>query len=107
MAKRPTIAQLQERLAEMERSWIPRQLDTVADHRLEPPSMLAGLSAERVHAAITSAEQGDTRDLFAIYRDVLIADTHIQGCIETRFLSVIGDDPMIAPADKTSARPRP
>jgi len=58
------------------------------------------MSADRVHAAIIAAEQGDTRDLFSLYRDVLIADTHLQGIIETRLLAVLGDEPMIGPGGK-------
>lgn len=103
MAKRPTNKELLARLEVMERDWAPRGLATVNDPRNEPQSMLIGLSAERVHAAITAAEGGDTRDLFSIYRDVLIADTHLQGVIETRLLAVIGDDPLIAPLDKNKA----
>lgn len=100
MPKAPTKAQLLQRLQELEQSYVPRLMDTVADPRNEPASMLHGLSADRVHAAITSAEQGETRDLFSLYRDILIADSHLQGVIETRFLAVIGDDPMITPANQ-------
>lgn len=103
MAKRPTNKELLARLDLMEREWAPRNLATINDPRNEPPSTLVGLTAERVHAAITAAEQGDTRLLFSIYRDVLIADTHLQGVIETRLLAVIGDDPLIAPANKDKA----
>lgn len=99
MAKTPTKAELIARLDELEAAMMPRSMDTLLDPRNEPHSMLATLTADRVHSAVTSAEQGDTRDLFAIYRDVLIADSHIQGVINTRFLAVIGDDPMIAAAN--------
>ena len=99
MARSPTKAQLLQRLEELQASMMPRTLETIHDPRNEPQSMLAGMTAERVHAAITSAEQGDTQDLYSLYRDVLIADTHIQSVIETRFLAVIGDDPMIAPVN--------
>jgi phage gp29-like protein len=103
MAKKPTNKDLLERLTLMEREWAPRGLTTINDPRNEPQSTLVGMSADRVHAAITAAESGDTRDLFSIYRDVLIADTHLQGVIETRLLAVIGDDPLISPADKNKA----
>lgn len=85
------------RLQELLVSYLPTRTQTITDHRNEPDSTLAGLTAERVHSAITLAEQGDTRKLFAIYRDVLIADTHTQSVIETRFLAVIGDEPLITP----------
>ncbi len=100
MAKRPTNTHLLQRIAELEERTLPRQLGTLVDARNEPQSMLSTLTAERVAEAILSAEQGDTRDLFTIYRDVLASDTHIQSVIETRFLAVIGDDPLISPANK-------
>lgn len=102
MAKRPTNAELKARIDELERSYLPRQLDHVEDHRNQPPDMLSGLTADRVHAAIISAEQGDTRDLFAVYRDALIADSHLQGLISTRFQAVLGDDPTAQPASDSA-----
>ncbi len=100
MAKAPTKAQLLERLTQMERDWTPRALETINDPRNEPASTLVGLTAERVHAAITQAEQGDTREYFSMCRDVLTASSHLQLVIETRLLAVIGDDVMISPVDK-------
>lgn len=100
MAKQPTNAQLLDRLQTLEGQLLTRPLETVIDMRNEPASTLGGLNAERVHAAIAQAEQGDTRDLFSIYRDALIADPFLQNLIETRILAVIGDEVMISPADK-------
>lgn len=99
MPKQPTKAELIQRLEALETDVLTRSLATVDDPRNEPPSTLAGLTAERVHAAITAAEQGDTQDLFSIYRDVLVADTHIGSVIDTRFLAVLGDEPMISPSN--------
>ena len=79
---------------------LTRPMETVIDMRNEPASTLGGMTAERVHAAIAQAEQGDTRDLFSIFRDALIADPFLQNLIETRILAVIGDEVMISPADK-------
>lgn len=104
MPKTPTKAELAARLADLERQHLTRSLETVLDMRNEPASTLATLSADRVHAAIMAAEQGDTRDLFAIYRDVLIADTHLQSVIETRHLAVLGDDPVISPYRQEDAQ---
>lgn len=99
MAKQPTKAELLQRLQELESRWLPMQQETVVDPRNEPDSILAGLTADRIHSAIRLAEQGDTKDLFAIYRDVLIADTHLQSVIDTRMLAVIGDDISLQPMD--------
>lgn len=103
MPKQPTRAELLQRLQDLEGRTLSRPLETVDDMRTQPPSMLSSLTAERVHAAITAAEGGDTRDLFSLYRDILIADTHLQGVIDTRFLAVLGDDPMISPANPENA----
>lgn len=100
MARPPTKADLLLRIQELEERTLPHRSETFQDSRNEPASTLTTLTADRVFQAITAAEQGDTRELFAIYRDVLISDTHIQSCIETRFLAVIGDDPMITAANK-------
>jgi phage gp29-like protein len=100
MAKSPTKAQLVQQLQELEARMLTRPLETIIDHRNEPASTLSGLTADRVHAAIQQAEQGDTRDLFSVYRDCLIADPFLQNLIETRILAVIGDEVLISPADK-------
>ena len=97
MPSGPTKAQLIERVQALEVQVRTRELDTIHNLRNEPVDTLATLSADRVHAAIIAAEQGDTELLFAIYRDILISDSHIQSCIETRFLAVLGDDPLITP----------
>lgn len=99
MPKTPTKAELLQRLQSLEADVLTRGLATVDDLRNEPQSTLGGLTAERVHAAITNAEQGDTQDLFSIYRDVLVADTHIASVIDTRFLAVLGDEVMISPVN--------
>ncbi|WP_395737470.1 DUF935 family protein [Prosthecobacter sp.] len=94
-----TNEQLLQRLNAMETDLLMRDLATVNDHRNEPSDMLGTLTAERVHAAIIAAERGETWELFSIYRDVLIADTHIQSVMETRFLAVLGDNPSITPCN--------
>jgi phage gp29-like protein len=101
MPKPPTKADLLQRLQDMEAQMLTRGLETVQDHRNEPFDMLGSMSAERVHAAIIAAERGETWELFAIFRDVLISDTHMQGLIETRFQALLGDEVMISPKDPT------
>lgn len=97
--KQPTKADLLQRITELEASYTPQQIVTVNDYRNEMPSTLMAMNADRVHAAIQNAEQGTTWELFSMYRDALIADSHLQGLINTRFLSVLGDDPMISPVN--------
>lgn len=103
MAKRPTNAELIQRITELENGWRPMASETIVDHRNQPHDMLSGLTADRVSAAIIAAETGDTKDLFAIYRDALSADSHLQTLFETRFLAVLGDDPTAQPASDSPA----
>ena len=72
----------------------------VVDSRQEPPSMALNMDAGRVMAVIAAAEGGYTRDLFALYRDVIIADSHLQGEWTKRKLSVLGDSLTILPFNK-------
>jgi len=103
MASNPTKAQLLQKLQTLESQMAVRSLETVNDHRNEPFDTLSNLSAERVHAAIIAAERGETWELLSIYRDVLAADSHLQTLIETRFLAVLGEDPILAPKDPKNA----
>ncbi len=98
-SKQPTKADLLARITELENTYLPQQIQTVNDYRNEMPSTLLALNADRLHAAIQNAEQGTTWELFSIYRDCLIADSHLQGVINTRFLAVLGDEPMISPVN--------
>lgn len=96
MAKKPkTDEGFSERLKGMLHDWLPWLVQTQATVTSEPPSLLAGLTADRIHMAISSAEQGDTTDLFTIYRDVLLADTHLQSEVDKRFIAILGEEPVI------------
>lgn len=99
----PTKAQLLERLTLLESEMLTRDLATTNDHRNEPFDTLSTLTADRVHAAIIAAERGETWELFAIFRDILISDSHMQSVIDTRFLAVLGDEVMITPKDPKNA----
>lgn len=100
MPKLPSRTELMAALAALKERWLPLTTETVNNPLNEPPSTMPTLSADSLHAAITSAEKGDTRQYFATCRDTLVADTHLLGLISTRFLAVIGDDPVILPASQ-------
>ena len=68
----------------------------------ELPSELRGMTAERLLAVIDLAEGGETGELFALYRDVIAADTHIQSEFSKRKDAVLGDTVAIVPYDKSS-----
>lgn len=82
-------------LQKMADGWIPVGVASAISTGTEPPSLLMGLDASRIHSAVASAEVGDTTDLFRLYSDVLIADSHISGEIDKRFIAILGEDPVV------------
>jgi phage gp29-like protein len=91
------------RLAEIETLALPRAITTMANAATEPPNLLGSMSADTLHKAIADAEDGETSDLFSIYRDILAADTHLSGIIDTRFVRVLNSPPKITPASESPA----
>jgi len=78
---------------------IPTVRHTIVTLRSEPPQIAQSMSVERVHAVIRAAEAGDVRDLFALYRDVIASDSHLQAELQKRKLAVLGDRMTILPWD--------
>jgi phage gp29-like protein len=70
---------------------------TVFDSRNEPGNLARGMSVDSVHSAIIAAEQGYVRDLFALYRDLLISDSHSQEELGKRKLAILAQSPSVAP----------
>lgn len=83
--------------------WIPRK-SRKKDYnpRLENPFIANQMDVDALRGVLASAEMGNTRDLFALYRDVLISDTHLQCEWGKRKLAVLGDAISILPVDKTN-----
>ena len=73
---------------------------TVVNHSYEPPALAHTLDADKLLGIFRAAEGGNTRDYFALLRDVIISDGYIQTLISTRKLAVLGDVLSINPADK-------
>ena len=46
--------------------------------------------ASDIASAVRTAENGDPRQLFTLYRDFVLSDEHVQGCLNTRKLAVLG-----------------
>jgi len=57
----------------------------------EQPSLLPSLSATRLMSIVRSAEDGDCRDLFALYRDVISSDPHLISEFAKRKNGILGD----------------
>ena len=64
------------------------------------------LDVNRLRYLFASAESGNVMELFAMYRDVMIADPHIQAEFAKRKLAMLGDTIIIQPADKKIAADR-
>jgi len=75
---------------------------TVINSRYEPSAIAVGMTVDRVHSILRMAENGDTRDLFCLYRDIMLADSHIQGEFHKRKLAVLGDAMSFMPSDDKS-----
>ncbi len=74
--------------------------ETIYSLRSEPPSIASHLDVDRVFSVTMAAETGHVRDLFTLYRDMIISDSHTQGEISKRKLAVLGDRMTIHPWDK-------
>src|SRR5581483_2806094 len=94
---------LQQRLSFVLQSLIPRTRATVMNPWAEQGSIFNRLTAEDLHAVIESAKGGDPRDLFALYRDIVLSDTHLQSEFNKRKLAILGDPLSVKPRDKTNA----
>lgn len=71
--------------------------------RAEPFSGITRMDVDQVHAVIEGAQAGDTRDLFALYRDIIVSDAHLQGELHKRKMAVLGDVTAVNPVDKKNA----
>lgn len=80
-------------------SQIPTTSTLVGTSLGEPPAAAHHLSVDRVHAALRQAEQGDTLELFAIYRDIRLGHAHLQTLINQRKLAVLTKALTIVPED--------
>ena len=73
---------------------------TEMDPRRELPSMVRYLSADRLAGIIEEAQNGDTRELFALYRDVISNDNQVRSEFSKRKMAVTGDPVSIVPFRK-------
>lgn len=73
---------------------------TELDPRRELPSVVRYLSADRLMGIIEQAQNGDTRELFALYRDVISNDNQVRSEFAKRKMAVTGDPVSIVPFRK-------
>lgn len=61
------------------------------------------LSASRVNYILRAARSGSPQQLFTLYQEMILSDSHLQGEMAKRKLSVLADKFTIQPADQKSA----
>lgn len=79
---------------------IPEDTITIFNERNEIPSELRSLTAAGLLAAIDEAQNGNTYNLFAIYRDLIASDNQLQSEFSKRKGAVTGDTISIQSWDK-------
>ena len=94
---------LRKQLRELIKSWVSTVEAAELTPLAQPISDIGRLDVDSLHAKIVAAQGGDTRDLFALYRDVISADNHLQMDIGIRKLALLGDPFSVDPADKDDA----
>lgn len=62
----------------------------------ELPNVAMTMTADRLVEILNAAENGDTRELFALYRDV-VCDSHIQAEFSKRKAAILGDPISLIP----------
>lgn len=67
--------------------------------RYEPPNISSNATVSRVQSAIRSAEAGNTRDLFALYRDEILTGSHVLSEFSKRKMPVLSEPHSIQPID--------
>lgn len=73
---------------------------TVLDPRRELQSQVRHMSADRLAGIIDQAQNGDTRELFALYRDVITNDNQVRSEFMKRKIAVLGDPVSVVPFKK-------
>ena len=57
---------------------LPVKKRTVQNARYEDQPIAATVDVDKLHSIITLAQNGDTTQLFALYRDIILSDSHIK-----------------------------
>jgi hypothetical protein len=90
------------RLEDGERVEVPAASQSNLRLMDEPHNVSHGARANTLQVALRQAEFGNTRHLFAFYRDSILTGSHLQAELAKRKLAVIGDPLAILPADKSN-----
>lgn len=91
---------LRKILAKFAERYFPTRTRIVRDSRHELPYQAATLDVDQLHGILEEAWAGNTRRLFAVYRDLVLGNAHGQSEFNTRKLAVVGEHPTFHPYDK-------
>ena len=84
-------------------SWIPTKKVTLFNNRAMLNEIASTLDVDRLADILRAAETGDCALLFALYRDIILTHSHLQGRFAERKEAVMGDTLNIQPFDKANA----
>lgn len=90
---------VKNRLLEYFKNLLPTKIVTRFEPRSMMPAIAHTLAVDDVATIFRAAESGDPSKLFALYRDITIAHSHLQGQLATRKLAVLGDVLNVKPFD--------
>jgi phage gp29-like protein len=92
-----------DKLASLLAALIPTSRRALVNLRHEPLSIITNATARTIAGAVQLAEQGDTRQLFSIYRDLTLAGSHVQAEFSKRKLAILGQPLSVQAIDKNNA----
>lgn len=79
---------------------IPLDSRATLNLRFELPNESSTATASSIQTALRSAEIGEVRQLFALYRDLSAGGSHVQAELNKRKLAVLSEPHAIVPIDK-------
>ncbi len=85
------------------RRFVPRRLRPTLSPIRGEPNQASLVDADALHTMLREAEEGRTRRLFALYRDVIQSDSHIWGAFSTRKMAVLNKPWSVLPVDDRNA----
>jgi phage gp29-like protein len=81
--------------------WLPmKSQKSFFNPRSEPTFVANLIDVDSLRGILAASESGNVRDLFGLYRDIILSDSHLQAEFHKRKLAVLGDTVSIQPVDK-------
>lgn len=97
----PNFANIGATLDSWLETWVPRRSKKhFYNFRTEPGFAANQMDVDRLRNILATAETGNVRDLFALYRDVLTSYSHMSSEFDKRKMAVLGDAISIQPPNK-------